>query len=132
MSKFIRTYGNSSMRLMFIGPLMVTIKNTRRQHLYWAEYNGFAPRAVTLFGWRISVMSTAKVNPQAVGIVAGLAVIIALQCVVMPTLDARAAARDKKRQQAALVEQNKRLFQKLTVDSEYMTFPVSAYKDEAK
>jgi len=66
------------------------------------------------------------------GTTLGAAVIALLQCVVMPTLDAQATARYEKRQQAAKVAANKRLFQKLYADAETMTFPVSAYKGESK
>jgi hypothetical protein len=56
----------------------------------------------------------------------GLLIILLLQFVVMPTLDAQAAARDMKRQQFALVEQNKRLFMKYRPDDNALLVPLSA------
>ncbi|WP_034302498.1 hypothetical protein [Herbaspirillum sp. RV1423] len=61
------------------------------------------------------------------GALLGLLVILLLQCVVMPTIDARAKARYEKQQLDAKVAANKRLFQKLYSQAEAMTFPVSSY-----
>lgn len=38
-----------------IGGVILHVKDTRRHRLYFSERNGYGPRAITIFGWRISV-----------------------------------------------------------------------------
>lgn len=56
--------------------------------------------------------------------------IIGVISMTAPVRDDTDNERYAKQQQAAKLKANKRLFDKLYVQAEEMTFPVSAYKDE--
>ena len=58
--------------------------------------------------------------------------IIGVVLMTAPVRDANDDESYVKTQRQLLAAQNKRLFLKLRADSEYMTFPVAAYKDDAK
>ena len=49
---FYHTHGLWFIR--FCG-VMLHAKDTRRHHVFFSERMGYGPRAITVFGWRVSV-----------------------------------------------------------------------------